>query len=207
VDIIKPENKKLTPKKIQAMQTRQKIFDTAIKLYMKKGYEKVTVDEICKNSGFSKGAFYNYFNSKDQVIYEHFIKIDKYYEEAFKRFPQDASSQDKLDLFVREITTYICENYGKAIMKVIYQSQLGPSKKTSPISNQKRALYRIINAIVLEGQGEGKIRSDLDSLIVTERIVNCIRGLLYDWCIHDNNYDLQEAGSQIAKIIFEGLKN
>ena len=47
----------MTPRKEQAAKTRQEIFDTAIELFDRKGYEKVSINEICKKAGVSTGAF------------------------------------------------------------------------------------------------------------------------------------------------------
>jgi len=49
---------KLTKRKMQGRQTRQKLFETSIALFEQHGYENVTIDDICGHIGVSKGAFY-----------------------------------------------------------------------------------------------------------------------------------------------------
>jgi AcrR family transcriptional regulator len=46
---------------------RQDILDSAMICFAKKGYETTTVDEICKQSGVSKGTIYTYFKSKAEI--------------------------------------------------------------------------------------------------------------------------------------------
>ena len=55
--------KEPTRRRLQALQTRQKIFDTALALLVKKGYDRVTVDDICASAGVSKGTFYHHYHS------------------------------------------------------------------------------------------------------------------------------------------------
>ncbi len=59
------EQPNLTPK---AQETRQRIFDTAVKLFMEKGYEATTMREIAAEAGCSLGLAYRYFESKEVVV-------------------------------------------------------------------------------------------------------------------------------------------
>lgn len=43
-------------------------MDTALDLFVKKGYSKTTVQEIIDAMNASKGAFYHYFSSKEEII-------------------------------------------------------------------------------------------------------------------------------------------
>ena len=40
----------------------------ALELFYKKGYENTTIKDIIEEIGVSKGAFYHYFESKEDVI-------------------------------------------------------------------------------------------------------------------------------------------
>ena len=53
---------------------RHHILATAFKLFFQKGYKEVTMSELVKESGLSKGAFYHYFNSKEE-LYTHSMEM------------------------------------------------------------------------------------------------------------------------------------
>ena len=44
---------------------RNKVLQLGVKLFWCKGYHHLGVDEICKTTGMTKGAFYNAFKSKE----------------------------------------------------------------------------------------------------------------------------------------------
>ncbi|MTI47235.1 MAG: TetR/AcrR family transcriptional regulator [Firmicutes bacterium] len=46
------------------------IIDSAIKNFAAKGFERTRIDDIVAGTGLSKGAFYWYYNSKDELIFE-----------------------------------------------------------------------------------------------------------------------------------------
>ena len=48
---------------------RDEIVVVAFKLFAQKGYSRVSVNEIIKEAGISKGCFYTYFNSKQEVFF------------------------------------------------------------------------------------------------------------------------------------------
>jgi len=49
-------------------ETRSKIISSAIKLFSTRGYNVASVDDICKDAGISKGAFYYHFGSKQGLF-------------------------------------------------------------------------------------------------------------------------------------------
>jgi TetR/AcrR family transcriptional repressor of nem operon len=48
----------------QVHDTRQRLLDTAEKLFYARSYEDVGVQEICQEAGVKKGSFYHFFPSK-----------------------------------------------------------------------------------------------------------------------------------------------
>jgi AcrR family transcriptional regulator len=52
-------------------QTRQKLIIAAMRLFDKNGYEQTTVAEIASAAGVSTKTFFNYFASKDEVLFPH----------------------------------------------------------------------------------------------------------------------------------------
>ena len=49
-------------------ETRLRIEDAATAMFLERGVDAVTVEEICERVGISRRTFFNYFESKDQVI-------------------------------------------------------------------------------------------------------------------------------------------
>ena len=48
-------------------QTKDKLLDAAHQLMLGKGYVATTVDEICEAAKVTKGSFFHYFESKDDL--------------------------------------------------------------------------------------------------------------------------------------------
>jgi len=57
--------------------TKQKILESALKLFSKKGFKETTIKDIAKEVGITEGAIYRHFTSKDEIINELLMNITK----------------------------------------------------------------------------------------------------------------------------------
>ncbi|TQV75812.1 TetR/AcrR family transcriptional regulator [Denitrobaculum tricleocarpae] len=64
-----------------AAETREKLLETATGLIWQSNYSSVGVNEICKQAGVTKGAFYHHFESKADL----FIAASRHYWDRMKR--------------------------------------------------------------------------------------------------------------------------
>jgi len=49
-------------------ETRVRLFRSALQLFAERGYSNVTVEDITEAADVGKGTFFNYFESKDQLL-------------------------------------------------------------------------------------------------------------------------------------------
>ncbi|UAL53672.1 TetR/AcrR family transcriptional regulator [Bacillus sp. CMF21] len=196
---------RLTPRKLKALQTKQRILETALELFSKKGFDHVTVDEIVSKSQTSKGAFYVHFNSKYEIFLEKFKEIDDFYASFIQSLPSGISSHEKLLLFTQSQMIYLRDSLGKDIMRTVYMSGLIPAQ-VNYFSNTDRNLYKIVFTLVKEGQEAGEIKTDLSPNEITMLITRCMRGTLYDWLLFEENYDLLDESQKFIRTILGGIQ-
>ena len=194
----------LTPRQKQARQTKKKIQETALELFSKKGFDRVTVDEIVKKSGISKGAFYVHFPSKYDVFLEKFKEIDDFYVDFFQTLSTSLSFQEKILCLIESQMIYLRDELGKDLMRTVYMSGLIQAENNF-FSNTDRKLYKIIESLVLEAQKNEEITMELTSNEVTMLITRCMRGTLYDWQLFEESYDLLEESRKFTKAILGGI--
>ena len=52
----------------EKVQRRQRIIDAAWRCVARGGYRNLSVDDVCAEAGLSKGAFYTYFDQKQDLL-------------------------------------------------------------------------------------------------------------------------------------------
>ncbi len=192
-------------RKEKGLRTRQRIYRTAMDLFARKGYDNVTVDDICRKLGMTKGAFYAHFRSKDQIILEEFMHMDRHYEVVAESLSSLDSSLEKLRAFNREAIRLMSE-LGVTIMRVLYHSQIAPRTKDPYLVHAGRNLYRITEQLIREGQERGEIRSDLPPEELTAILINAFRGQLYHWCLTDGSFDLMASCENLMDFLLRGIR-
>ena len=81
---------------------KEKIMQIAQELFLKKGFSNVPVEEITKAVGISKGSFYTYFNSKDNLLKEiASSSIDAIKTELIMKSKKTADPVQVLDNFLK----------------------------------------------------------------------------------------------------------
>lgn len=199
-----PETK-LTPRKEKALQTRDRIYNAAVTLFDKRGYDNVTIDDICNAVGMSKGAFYVHFKSKDQVLIEEFFNIDRHYQELSDKIFRMENDIERLRSFWRSSLEYI-DKMGVKAVKVVFHTEIGPSRKTPYIASRRRPVFKIVEKLISEGQEAGYVRDDINPRELSDIAITCWRGLVYEWCLTNGKFDLQDRGQKILRVILSGLE-
>ncbi|NVN93972.1 MAG: TetR/AcrR family transcriptional regulator [Bacteroidetes bacterium] len=88
--------------------TKEYIIDQAFELFLTKSYEAVSISEISKAIGFTKGALYHHFINKEE-LYK--AVIDKYLE-----FTETEGDLERISLY--EFNEHIISNVRKTMNKM-----------------------------------------------------------------------------------------
>ncbi len=81
--------KRLTRKEKQA-ETRARLLDAAEQLFLRRGLHGSSVEEITAEAGFTRGAFYSNFKSKDELFVE--LLQDRVYR-RYAQMAEEAEAQ------------------------------------------------------------------------------------------------------------------
>jgi AcrR family transcriptional regulator len=81
--------KRLTRKEKQA-ETRQRLLDAAERVFLRRGLQGSSVEEVAAEAGFTRGAFYSNFKSKDELFVE--LLQDRVYRQ-YAHMAEEAQEQ------------------------------------------------------------------------------------------------------------------
>lgn len=72
--------------------------------------------------------------------------------------------------------------------------------------NPQRLIFQMINAYIEEGIQLGEFRQGLEVGQIQTIIQRCMRANVYDWLIHNEDFDLSAEMAQFTAVVLDGLK-
>jgi TetR/AcrR family transcriptional regulator, fatty acid metabolism regulator protein len=196
---------KFSKRKLQGIETKKRLMNCAISLFREKGYHNVTVDEIIEKAESSKGGFYTHFNSKEELLYNLVGMLDEAYMEFVDQEFTDKSSSEKILSFIQFVFKIIEEQIGLEFIAVIYASQIKDMTSQRFAVTPQRKFYQILEKFINEGKEKSEITNSLPVEYAVRVITTGIRGVVYDWCLSNGEFDLVEYGSEIITILLKQL--
>lgn len=197
--------KKLTPRKQQALEMRRKIQTAALDLFDREGFENVSVESIAQASGCSVGNIYHYFKSKDELALQVTDNVDAIYLELEQGYDADPArpAVDKLLDFVGRTLRISVED--PVLYKAFIQAMKHPEQGALRRSD-KRVYFRVLRKLVVQSRAEGAIPAHCDADEVVEYLVSIHRGVLLEWRVYEGGFALEERGRKMVSALLRGLK-
>ncbi|MGL5616239.1 MAG: TetR/AcrR family transcriptional regulator [Sarcina sp.] len=203
-------------RKEQAKLTKEKIFNTAVKLINEKGFDRVTVSEICAESKVAKGTFYVHFQSKEDIIKENYEEsmsdyvlgnFDNFilneYEDFAKNNPEK-SIKEKIIRFLLSELVY-ANHMGYDLTSRVYITNISDSIKGNNSHFKNRDFLPLLKELLIEGINSKVFNSsmDLDQLIFY--IESFTRGVMTTWCLDGGSFDIVKVGEENIRQLIENL--
>jgi AcrR family transcriptional regulator len=202
---MKQKKKIPTQRSLDALETKDAILNTALYLFSKYGYDKITVDDITTHAGFSKGSFYTHFKSKESILVEQFHKIDDCYDAAFDGLSENVTASERLLILVQAMSHYCMEVCGVDVIRIVYANQVNSSHTIKILNNKKRRIYYYLHDIAARGKRSGEFLIDMSDKDLSELLMRFCRSLIYDWCLYGNKMNLVEEGERFFSQILTWL--
>jgi len=73
---------------------RDAIFDAAIELFVARGFDETTVEEVAQAAGVSRASYFRYFSSKDDLLAQNVLKYGLALREAIRACPPSFTPLD-----------------------------------------------------------------------------------------------------------------
>ena len=194
--------KKLTSRDIQAENTRRKVIEKAFELVRKYGYDEITVNQICKACGVSKGTFYHYFDSKKDIIAKMTSHLN---EELYDRFIFDPKLtaeklyKDAVDVYLEKVDSD-GHSFTSSYVNAMITANIG--EKDTGIDLQQEFIYKILD----KGIKDGEFCKDINKYDFYMQFRITLMGCLTIWCFSDGSKSVFDFGQKSLHYILMLIK-
>ncbi|REJ08139.1 TetR/AcrR family transcriptional regulator [Halobacillus trueperi] len=185
---------------------KEKMMDTIIELFGKKGFQGTSIQDIVEANGVTKGTFYYYFKNKEDVlVHIHQSFIDHLLEGQEKIITNvDLSHSDQLYQIVELLIDNIRTNGHSAL--VFFQEMRHLSEeKTAIILPKRQQFQENIQKVLEEGMKAGEFKKDLRADMLSYAVLG-MANWSYFWYEPDGEVDEKSLTDLYMRLIFKGIE-
>jgi TetR/AcrR family transcriptional repressor of nem operon len=198
------------------LKTKEKIVETGLRLFLQKGYQKTSLNDIARQVGISKPAIYHHFKNKDELFHG---VLSLFFEEMGKwsksRFESCKTLKELLKAFFQSLTSF----------REVADTILGKQRKNAPYSFlellltaskrdpgiQKRIeqgflmTRKFLKDELVKAQKRGEIRRDIDCETLAFQIHALIEGTGVISYL-DKSVDMETIGEKMFNNVWKMVK-
>lgn len=194
--------KELSKQQLKSQETKTRIFRAAKNILQKKGYEELSIKNICEEAGVSNGSFYHHFKTKDDLL-SYYIEEQPGINPDLLDVPESAEGVVSAIIYVYLNYVRYCRELGVEFMANYYtpkNQSLNPIIRTErpyPIITVHNYMKKCIKAGVITP------KLDLDDITTDIRMI--VIGNVFEWCLMNGVADFEGNMERSLKSYLHGV--
>lgn len=182
------EIQELTKQQQKSRETKKKIFNAAKNILQEKGYEALSIKNICEEASVSNGSFYHHFKTKDDLL-SYYIEEQPSINPDLLDLPE--SPEEAKTAIIQVYLNYVhyCQDLGLSFMSNYYtpkNQSLNPAIRTErpyPIVTVHNYLKKALDAGVIH------LSYPLEDITTDIRMI--VIGNVFEWCLKNGDADFE----------------
>lgn len=172
----------------KSKETKEKIFRAAKQILQKKGYEQLSIKNICEEAGVSNGSFYHHFKTKDDLL-SYYIEEQPSMKPDLLEAPGNV--EEARNAIVEVYLNYVsyCRKLGVEFMAGYYDTK---NQALNPAIRTERP-YPIVTVqtYVETAIKEGTVHLNVEIEEFTTDIRMIVIGNVFEWCLRNGTADFE----------------
>lgn len=196
------QTQELSKQQLKSRETKGRIFRAAKTILQQKGYEELSIKNICEEAGVSNGSFYHHFKTKDDLL-SYYIEEQPRINPDYLDLPSSAEEAKNAIILVYLNYVHYCQELGVSFMSNYYTPK---NQSLNPLIRTERP-YPIVTVhnYLQKAMTAGVIRFDPDLEEVTTDIRMIVIGNVFEWCLKHGKTDFEGNMKRSLKIYLDGL--
>lgn len=182
-------------------RTRQEIYRAAMELFLARGFDGVTIEDICEAADVAKGTFFLHFPTKDALLLEYGAQVTQELDALLRSHRTGATAAlQKILMFLTERAT----QHAAVVQLLVREVMMHPTAFVE-VTKQSRNLGHLFADIVRQGQSNGEFRCTIEPRLAAALITSAYFAILNEWGRSGGKFALTAALQQALEIVLNGL--
>ncbi|WP_066645220.1 TetR/AcrR family transcriptional regulator [Christensenella timonensis] len=182
--------------------TKERIKQIALSLFREKGFENVTINEICKASGVNKHTFYYYFKSKDDLL-------DDYHEISYdidtSSFVEILNAENFIEQLWFSYKPFFerINDSGTEIARQLFIKNLNRDVGTFRLDDKRDSMLALQQDIIKKAQAAGEMRNMSDPKMLLSLMHQLLMSTSFAWVMSGGGFSFEEASRGEMEVLFD----
>jgi AcrR family transcriptional regulator len=182
---------------------RADIMEKAMKLFLVKGFEGTSTNDICMAAKLTKPSLYHYFESKNHLLFcVHMRAIEEILHPLMKEVALIEEPAKRLEAMIRGFTKVICSH--PELRFILHGSLVVKDKYYVEIRKEWKKFYLFLRDTISELQSMGKINGQLKPSWIALQILGMITWMTY-WFNYKERSQIDAIADSMVETAFHGI--
>jgi AcrR family transcriptional regulator len=184
----------------------EEILDAARRLFSRRGFRDVGIDEIAAEAGLAKATVYQYFPSKQDIYLEALrIGVGELVDRTEREMKAAVGTRAKIEAFVRTRLEYLDQHRD---FFAVYNSEFGNLTHPATLNSEFRKMYRrqfeSLEKVVEQGMAQGEL-APASANVLTVLIYESTRGLMLHHSLGWSHSSVEEQIANLMRVVWDGV--
>ena len=186
--------------------TRERIINSAKKLFADQGYQKTTIVDISRQAGLSEAALYDYFQGKEDLL---LMIPDLWVSELLTDLDEQLFGIQGAINKLRKYLWWYMRRVEQSPLdaKIVYLFlKTNSNFMTTDVYSNVKQLYSYLSDIFEEGRSSGEFKKNLNSRVARDIFVGIMDHIIIRWLLKDRSYSLFEDLESVFSLMVDAFK-
>jgi AcrR family transcriptional regulator len=200
----------------QREDTRQRIYDAAMQVFRRDGFEAARVDDVAKLAGVSHGTFYFHFATKDEVLIQCLKASETRVVAAIDQVPVEAGLIAALDATAASVAAewegdpQLFRDVGLVALRYLFKGEvaglLSPGVEPAPTTSPKSLTAVALVARFQKAAERGEVSRFLPAQVLADLFLMNVFAATLSWCASPGDRPLGMILAGVVRLFLDGVR-
>ncbi len=188
---------------------KDRIMDAALRIFAEKGFQNATITEISKEAGVSEATVYEYFGTKEDLLFSIPEKISNdTYEESAKVIPYIKGVEEKIRAILLFYVQLYQSNPNYSALVLLQLMSNKRFRQTPAHAAIRKSSHGLLDCIK-EGIACGTFRKDFSPYLIRSLFMGAIEHMFIHWHMQGmpkRKPSIVDMLDPLLEIVFDGIR-
>ena len=188
---------------------KDRIMDAALRIFAEKSFQEATIAEISKEAGVSEATVYEYFGTKEDLLFAIPEKItNDTFEESQAVLPYIKDVEGRMRAILLSYIQLYQNNPHYSALVLLQLMSNKRFRQTAAHEAIRRSAHNLLDCI-REGIANGTFRSDADAYLIRSMLMGAIEHLFIHWHMQGmpkRDKTIMDMLDPFLEIVFNGIR-